>query len=76
MFHGCTSLKELPAGLLPATTLATYCYYGMFYGCKALTFIYMTVDWFSKTPAQGSMFYGCPKIAANTSYADIPSGWK
>ena len=34
MFYGCTSLTELPA--LPATTLAAYCYYGMFYGCSKI----------------------------------------
>ena len=31
MFNGCTSLKTVPQGYLPATTLATSCYYGMFY---------------------------------------------
>ena len=34
MFNGCTSLKTAPA--LPATTLAMYCYYNMFQGCKSL----------------------------------------
>ena len=34
MFEGCTSLAEAP--VLPATTLAQYCYQKMFYGCSSL----------------------------------------
>jgi hypothetical protein len=37
MFNGCTGLTGLPAGLLPATTLANYCYTYMFTGCTGLT---------------------------------------
>ena len=32
MFNGCTSITALPA--LPATTLATNCYYQMFQNCS------------------------------------------
>jgi hypothetical protein len=35
MFWGCTSLTTAPE--LPATTLANYCYEGMFHGCTSLT---------------------------------------
>ena len=35
MFANCTSLLSAPE--LPATTLETYCYYGLFYGCTSLT---------------------------------------
>jgi hypothetical protein len=35
MFARCTSLVTAPK--LPATTLAPYCYYGMFLGCTSLT---------------------------------------
>ena len=35
MFNGCTGLTTAPE--LPATTLATYCYYQMFYDCSSLT---------------------------------------
>jgi hypothetical protein len=38
-FYGCSSLTSIPAGLLPATTMASSCYYGMFYGCSSLTTI-------------------------------------
>ena len=39
MFQGCTSLAEAPE--LLATTLADYCYYGMFAGCISLNYIKM-----------------------------------
>ena len=35
MFSSCTSLTQAP--VLPATTLADYCYYYMFYSCTSLT---------------------------------------
>ena len=35
LFFGCTSLTTAP--VLPATTLANYCYAYMFYGCTSLT---------------------------------------
>jgi len=34
MFYNCQSLLEAPE--LPATTLANYCYYGMFSNCLSL----------------------------------------
>jgi hypothetical protein len=34
MFNGCTSLTTVPA--LPATTLADYCYYRMFFDCTKM----------------------------------------
>ena len=34
MLVGCTALASAP--VLPATTLADYCYSGMFYGCASL----------------------------------------
>lgn len=34
MFEGCTSLTTAPA--LPATTLASNCYYRMFYSCRKI----------------------------------------
>jgi dihydrodipicolinate synthase/N-acetylneuraminate lyase len=39
MFSGCTGLTSIPANLLPATTLAEYCYNSMFSGCTGLTSI-------------------------------------
>ena len=37
MFSGCTGLTTIPSDLLPATTLASYCYNDMFHGCTGLT---------------------------------------
>ena len=34
MFGGCTALTQIPA--LPATTLADYCYFQMFDGCRSI----------------------------------------
>ena len=31
LFYNCKTLKSVPAGFLPATTLTSYCYYYMFY---------------------------------------------
>jgi hypothetical protein len=76
MFAYCSGLTSIPATLLPATTLENYFYVEMFAYCTGLNFIYMTVDWFSKTPKQSFMFKGCSKITDNTPYASIPTGWK
>ena len=37
LFANCTTLKSVSENFLPATTLADYCYYDMFYGCTSLT---------------------------------------
>ena len=37
LFSGCTTVVSAKKLKLPATTLGTYCYYGMFRGCIALT---------------------------------------
>jgi hypothetical protein len=76
MFYGCTGLTSIPATLLPATTIMAGCYQGMFNNCINLVYIYMTIDWFSKTPAQSYMFLNCTNITSETSYANIPSDWK
>lgn len=39
MFRGCSGLQSIPAGLLPATTLAPNCYDSMFAQCTGLTSI-------------------------------------
>ena len=39
MFSSCSALKMAPA--LPATTLADFCYMGMFSGCTALSSVTM-----------------------------------
>ena len=37
LFSGCTSITSAENLALPATALATSCYYNMFYGCRSLT---------------------------------------
>lgn len=36
LFRNCTTIKSVSANFLPATTLANYCYYSMFYDCTSL----------------------------------------
>ena len=36
LFVGCTTIIQVSETFLPATTLANYCYYYMFYGCTSL----------------------------------------
>lgn len=37
LFNSCTKIVSVSNNFLPATTLALYCYYSMFYGCSSLT---------------------------------------
>ena len=37
LFYNCTGIISAKDLILPATTLANYCYYGMFRGCTSLT---------------------------------------
>ena len=37
LFYNATNLQSVSENFLPATTLSTYCYYNMFYGCTNLT---------------------------------------
>ena len=37
LFKQCTTIKSVSSGFLPATSLATYCYYYMFFSCTSLT---------------------------------------
>jgi hypothetical protein len=75
MFQGCTGLKEIPAAFFPAYIGSSSCQY-MFQGCTDLQVIYMTIDWFNERSSQYQMFKDCPNISIQTSYADIPAGWK
>jgi hypothetical protein len=64
MFSGCTSLTEIPATLLPATTLAQSCYSSMFASCSSLQEIPATLLP-ATTLAQScyaSMFRGCTAL--------------
>ena len=37
LFYNCKNIVNVDGNFLPATTLSTYCYYTMFYGCTSLT---------------------------------------
>ena len=68
LFYGCTSLTQAP--VLPATTLADYCYFDMFYGCTALT---QAPELPATTLAYycyGQMFYGCTSL---TQAPELPA---
>ena len=68
MFSYCSNLERSP--ILPATTLAEICYFGMFHECSNLSVL-------PKLPATtltrycyGSMFVGCSKIKISTSQTE------
>ena len=67
MFNGCSSLKVAPE--LPATELAIYCYYEMFFNCENLT----TAPVLSATAlvdyCYDQMFNGCTKLSSITILA-------
>ena len=55
-----TSVEHLS---LPATTLETYCYYKMFYGCTAITKAPILPAAYLPTGAYYQMFYGCSNLS-------------
>ena len=83
MFSGCTSLTQAPE--LPATTLANYCYKGMFSGCTRLSQInvsfddwlvgaFCTYEWVYNVAPTGTFI--CPKaLALEYGVSRIPEGW-
>jgi hypothetical protein len=83
MFSGCTSLTTAPQ--LPATTLATYCYYGMFRNCSKLNYIKAlftttpsssyTPSWVSGVASSGTFVKNKNATWNVTGSNGIPSGW-
>lgn len=68
LFDGCVALTSVPD--LPATTLASNCYYGMFYGCTNLK---TAPELPATTLASGSysyMFSGCTNLK---TVSDLPA---
>ncbi len=59
--------KEGTDLLLPATTLANNCYYGMFYGCASLTAVPSLPAATLKDCCYWSMFDGCASLTAAPS---------
>ena len=85
MFSGCRSLTTAPE--LPATTLATRCYYNMFQGCANLNTIKLGYtgnfadaptgafgNWVNGVASTGTFYYnGSDKTT--TGVNAIPIGW-
>lgn len=70
LFEDCTTIKSADRLMLPATTLASECYRGMFWGCSSLTTA-------PKLPATtlayycySYMFYGCKSL---TTAPELPA---
>lgn len=74
----------MAAPALPATTLAEFCYYYMFYGCSNLASMDVnftewnppgaTMDWVSGVAASGT--FTCPStLPKTTGNNNIPTGW-
>lgn len=68
LFKDCTALTSAPD--LPATTLATYCYYYMFSGCAALTTAPVLPATSLTQYCYESMFSGCTAL---TSAPELPA---
>lgn len=68
MFQG-TALKTAPE--LPATTLATYCYYYMFYQCTSLITAPELPATSLASYCYGYMFQGCSKLT--TAPSELPA---
>ena len=62
MFSGCTSLTTAPK--LPATTLASYCYYRMFSDCTSLTTAPEIPATTSNSYCCGYMFLNCTSLTS------------
>ena len=63
LFYNCSSLTQAPE--LPATTLANFCYFGMFQGCTSLVNAPTILP--ATTLAEGcyrNMFFGCAALLA------------
>ena len=83
MFNGCTSLVKAP--LLPAQTLAPYCYAVMFPGCTSLSEVTMLATDISAENCLANWLNGVSSTGTFTKASDmedlpsgssgIPSGW-
>ena len=67
LFDGCSVLTSAPE--LPATKLADYCYYGMFFCCTSLTAAPELKATTLAVRCYSSMFEGCTKLSTVTMLA-------
>lgn len=83
MFNGCTKLTNAPE--LSATTLARYCYSGMFQGCTNLNYIKMLAtdisatdcltNWVSNVASTGIFVKHPDMTSLPTGNSGVPVGW-
>ena len=83
MFYGCTSLTQAPE--LPATNLAEWCYYGMFYRCTNLNYIKMMAtdisaskclnNWVKGVSSTGTFVKNKDATWDVTGTSGIPESW-
>ena len=83
MFYGCTSLTTAPE--LPATTLATNCYYYMFCNCTKLNYIKALFttkpstaynqSWVSNVASTGTFVKNSEATWTDTGTYAVPTGW-
>ena len=84
LFRDCTKLKSAENLMLPATTLADYCYSSMLNGCTSLTTAPELPATTLASSCYNRMFYGCTSLTtapelpvttlANTCYANMFNG--
>ena len=82
MFNGCSSLTTAPS-ILPATTLADYCYNYMFNGCSNLNTIKLGYtgsfsntyfkNWVYNVAETGTFYYN--GTDTKTGISAIPTRW-
>lgn len=70
LFGSCSTLQSAENLILPATTLATYCYSRMFYGCSSLTTPPELPATSLATRCYQSMFNGCSSL---TTAPELPA---
>lgn len=70
LFMYCTGLTDASNLILPATTLSTFCYYGMFLECTSLTTAPVLPATTLETNSYNSMFYGCTGL---TTSPELPA---
>jgi hypothetical protein len=68
--------RLVTAPSMPATTIASNSYTGLYRGQSYLKYVPVSSKWFEGKPAQAGMFEGCTNIEGKTPYSQIPAGWK
>ena len=85
LFYNCSNIVNVDSNLLPATTLANYCYQFMFQGCTKLNYIKMLAtnisasnclsNWVNSVSSTGTFVKNASMTSLPTGTSGIPSGW-